>query len=308
MSKLLNQSSVIESQLTISKLKGLASIQDLGRLSSQHLGFSVSGAADEYGFRFANALLGNNENSAALEVTLGQIHLYAHSDCIIALAGADCQASILNLSGEHKLIKNWQCHQLRQGDVLQLQRPERMLHSYIAVKGGIQSKQWLKSRSQTLNEITLGFTGKKLEAGDSLPINLTTAADKESDKIQLANTQRDSVQAQTNCPKINPDNFYGQHNLILRFIPSVLFTSFTANRQKQLIEQDYNIQSDSNRMGYRLQGDIPLVQATEKGGLSRPVNYGSIQLPNDGQPIILMKDRQTIGGYPVLGTVMQTDL
>jgi len=298
MSELQKKSNITKNQLTITKLNGLASIQDLGRINSQCLGFSAGGAADEYAFLAANALLNNNNDCATLEVTLGQIHLQANSDCIIALTGADCQAVILSLSGKQSSIKNWQYHQLKQGDILQLHRPAKMLHSYIAIKGGIQSKLWLNSRSQTFNELALGFTDKQLQVGEGLPFSLAATTDK-----SLVRSEQ-----KTNHSKVLPKNFYCQQDLTLRFLPSDLYLSLTLYRQQEFIKQNYNILSESNRMGYRLNGMTPLIHEQPQAGLSKPVSYGTIQLPSNGQPIVLMKERQTIGGYPVLGTVMQTDL
>lgn len=285
-------------QLEVTHLNGLASMQDLGRLASQHLGFSAGGAADEYAFRFANALLENNQNDAALEVTLGQIHIQAHTHCLIALTGADCQASILSVAGMEKSITNWQYYSLKQGDVLQLKRPEKMLHSYIAIKGGFQSKPWLNSRSQTFNELALGFTNEQLCVGKKLTFQPELFTEETTNHMQEKQTRN----------KTTPEHFYPQQVLTLRFIASQLFLSLTPIRQQQFLKQSFNILSESNRMGYRINGSEPLIYQQADSKLSKPVNYGTIQLPNNGQPIVLMKERQTIGGYPVLGTVMQTDL
>jgi len=205
---------------------------------------------------------------------------------------------ILSLSGKQSSIKNWQNHQLKQGDILQLHRPEKMLHSYIAIKDGIQSKFWLKSRSQTFNELALAFTDQQLQVSDKLPFSIKATID--------ASTAR--FEQQLSRSKISPESFYCQQALTLRFIPSHLYISLTPYRQQEFIKQTYKILSESNRMGYRLNGATPVLHEQSQAGLSKPVSYGSIQLPSNGQPIVLMKERQTIGGYPVLGTVMQTDL
>jgi allophanate hydrolase subunit 2 len=167
-----------------------------------------------------------------------------------------------------------------------------MLHSYIAVKGGLQSTLWLKSRSQSWVENELGFAGNILRTGDQVALN-----SKESSLWSLA---------QASQPSTSQADFYEEGLLHLRFIPSSLFLSLTSYQQKQFIEQSYVIEAQSNRMAYRLHGSIALRQLPST--LSKPVSYGNIQLPNQGQPIILMKERQTIGGYPIFGTVIQTDL
>ena len=278
--------------LKIISLKGLVSIQDLGRLASQHLGFTAGGAADEYAFRFANSLLNNDQNSATLEVTLGQIELQATCDCFIAIAGAECQATISQQTTPPKPINNWHCHLLKKDEIITLHYPKDMLHSYIAVKGGLQSTLWLNSRSQSWVENELGFTGNILRAGDQVALDGQENA------------------SWSSTPAIKPStsqgDFYENGLLHLRFIPSSLFLSLTSYQQKQFIEQSFTIEAKSNRMGYRLRGNIVLQQFSNT--LSKPVSYGSIQLPNQGQPIILMKEKQTIGGYPIFGSVIQTDL
>jgi len=292
--------------LTITKLNGLASIQDLGRFTSQHLGFSAGGVADEHAFRFANALLNNDDNCAALEITLGQVELVAMHNCIIALSGADCQTSVKSEYGEQLLLANWQAHQLNKGDVLEFKRPDKMLHSYIAIKNGFQSPSWLASRSQTLSELKLGYNKNLLTIDDPLNFIITSASD---NGCFTAKTDDQPTEDQEPNNSINnPENFYSQETLKLRFIPSASFLSLTHQRQQHFLNQQYNIMADSNRMGYRLNGKSEIIVEQRQSELSKPVSYGTIQLPSNGQPIILMKERQTIGGYPVLGNVIQTDL
>jgi biotin-dependent carboxylase-like uncharacterized protein len=277
------------SYLTIVKLKGAVSIQDLGRNTSQHLGFSGSGAADEYSYSLANKLLNNDLSAAALEVTLGQMSLRANSHCKLVITGADCQST---LEKEHRKIipvPNNQVFTLTKGDVISLSIPKKMLHSYIAISGGFASKKWLNSASQTINEIGLNLGEDTLTIGKTLCFS-PSAQQKTLDELNS-----------------EPHLFHSPEQLTLRFIPSALWLSLTKEKQQILLENTYQISAESNRMGYRLKGDNIFLNS-QKNRLSKPVSYGAIQLPNDGQPIVLMKERQTIGGYPVLGTVIQTDL
>ncbi len=156
-------------QLTITKLNGIASMQDLGRNNAQHLGFSGSGAADEYSFCLANSLVGNAVNTPALEITLGQISLTANAPCRFVLTGADCQATIVqaNLATTHQVNTN-QCYLLAKNDTLQLHAPKQQLHSYLAVQGGFICQRWLNSASQASNEFTLGFGDPTIGCGSSL--------------------------------------------------------------------------------------------------------------------------------------------
>ena len=283
--------------LTINRLKGTATFQDLGRNTAQHLGFSGSGAADEYSYLLANQIIGNafdektspNNHTApaAIEVTLGQLSLIANAKCQLVITGADCQTQVTLNSGEKRAVKNNQVFTLSQGDELHLGLPKTQLHSYLAVKGGFRAKHWLNSVSQTGNEQSLGFTDAKLTVGSALSFQLN-----ETSLI----TQK----------KLN-NNFHQSGQLTLRFLPSQLWQNLATNIKQQFLAQGYLISPQSNRMGYRLTGEA-LTLDNVANTLSKPLNYGTIQLPPDGQPIVLMKERQTIGGYPTLGTVFQTDL
>jgi len=275
--------------LKVLKINGQCSIQDLGRLHAQHLGFSASGAADEYAFLSANQMLGNLQNSAALEIIFGQLTLCAQTHCTVAITGADCMATI-----NEKEVSHWQVHQLQAGDILSLSIPKRGLITYIAFAGGINSKLWLDSRSQTLNEQSLGFNEEKITVGSKI----------------FCNEQHKPIPRETSINRQSPDNFYKHNVLTLRFIPQKLWLDLAGEQKQQVIEQHFVISAKSNRMGYRL-SQLPkpvLAHISNSKTLSKPVTYGTIQLPNNGEPIILMKERQTIGGYPVLGNVIQTDL
>ena len=284
--------------LTISKLTGKASFQDLGRNCAQHLGFSGSGAADEYSYLLANQLIGNQliENkfsAAAIEVTLGQLSLVANETCQLVITGADCQAYIQTLNGEKITINNNTVFNLTQGNELNLALPKKQLHSYIAIVGGFSATKFFNSVSQTTSEYALAFGEAELEVGKKLYFPAHCSTEMYSDeKINKGEVKH---------------NFHQSEQLILRFLPSLLWQILTPHIKQLFLNQHYQISPQSNRMGYRLLGEyLPVKNVTQT--LSKPINYGTIQLPSDGQPIVLMKERQTIGGYPTLGTVIQTDL
>ena len=292
--------------LTVVKKNGLCSIQDLGRMSSQHLGFSASGAADEYAFLFANYLLGNNlvknssgtsPNNAALEITLGQITFKAEQHCTIAITGADCSVCI-----NEKPIQNWHVHQLNAGDIISFALPKSGLHTYLAIAGGIQSKSWLNSQTQTSTESALGFSAPMIKIGSTIPLGEHSTINVNT--INAANN--------LSIKKLTPSHFYTAPNslLTLRFIPQSLYENIDNESQEIFCEHTFTVSTDINRMGYRLSA-LPtnvIINTPSNPKLSKPVTYGTIQLPSNNQPIVLMKERQTIGGYPVLGCVIQTDL
>jgi biotin-dependent carboxylase-like uncharacterized protein len=317
--------------LEIITMNGQASIQDLGRLNAQHLGFSASGAADEFAFLSANKLITNKlnikpvhnitkinnkpANDAAIEITLGQISFKANTACTIAITGADCQAKINNVT-----INNWQCHQLHADDIIAFAMPKTQLHSYLTILGGFTcqtgQQPWLGSLAQTVNEMALSFTGEVLRVGSKLYFstqNQPLAKVTPAQKTQLASLK-------ANRPTTAPALFYPQKKLTLRVMPSRLFLQMSSAQQQQFLATEYVISPDSNRMGYRLQVKSTHTSSSSPNKkiltqplrsqclLSMPVTYGMVQFPDNEQPIILMKERQTMGGYPVLGTVMQTDL
>ncbi len=309
--------------LEILAINGKASIQDIGRLNTQHLGFSVSGAADEHAYLYANKLIADHyrkiaasdestqKKCPALEITLGQITLRANTACTVAIAGADCQVKL-----NETLISNWQCYQLQAGDIIDFAMPKSGLHSYLAVMGGVKGDEkqqaWLSSFAQTENEMALNVIGNKLKAGSKLffpkqELLTATTAQKQSLK-----SSKQLTFFEPNAPEL----FYPQSQITLRFIASTLFLQFPPKKQSAFLATNYVISPDSNRMGYRLalknrpipKNKILADKLRENCVLSKPVTYGMIQFPTNEQPIILMKERQTMGGYPVLGSIMQTDL
>jgi len=293
--------------ITVIKKNGLCSIQDLGRMASQHLGFSAGGVADEYAFLFANYLLTLNDqhsnllsadplsntlNIAQLEITLGQISYKVAQKCTIAITGADCDATI-----NDQPIKNWQVHQLNPNDMISFAQPKVGLHSYLAFAGGIQSKRWLNSQAQTSTEQSLAFSAPVIHEASIITL---------SDKCCVSDED-----IKKTIKTLLPSAFYQKipATLTLRFIPQALWLSLSTKQQQAFSNHQFSISANSNRMGYCL---TPLpentITSSKAPTLSKPVTFGTIQLPKNNQPIILMKERQTIGGYPVLGVVIQTDL
>ena len=260
---------------------------------------------------------------------MGQISFRANSRCTIAITGADCAAKINNV-----LVKNWQCHSLQTGDIIDFSLPKSALHSYIAISGGFTCQPdqlpWLGSLSQTKNEMALGFTGEALTTDSKLYFS---AARTRSTQVQAENeaeceTEREAKYSAKNPatqaarapnqPTSKPTLFYAQEKLTLRIMVSSLFKKMSLAAQQQFLATEYTISSDSNRMGYRLNvehsqcltSDEKILTNSLRQSclLSMPVTYGMVQFPANEQPIVLMKERQTMGGYPVLGTIMQTDL
>ncbi|MGJ8691001.1 MAG: biotin-dependent carboxyltransferase family protein [Thalassotalea sp.] len=281
-------------QLTIIKQQGQISVQDLGRFAFQHHGFSASGASDEYALLAGNKLLGNTPNDAALEIVFGQATFTVNCRCTLVITGADCQAKVNN-----KAVKHWQVITLQQDDKLTLNRPVQGIYSYLCIFGGIQTEAVLGSRCTLPAALNLPAASALIFP---LAKNAENHLNPQTDKIALAACDHE-------IPALD---FYGFNDAVLhvRFIRHHTWLLLSDNERLLFTEQPYQVASDSNKMGYRLIGRQALAAAHlyQNKRLSKPVTLGTIQLPKNGQPIVLMKDRQTIGGYATLGAVIQVDI
>ncbi|MEN8304621.1 MAG: biotin-dependent carboxyltransferase family protein, partial [Campylobacterota bacterium] len=220
-------------------------------------------------------LLGDEECNA-LEILLSGLKLQATASTTIAVCGADLDFQINGIS---KPI--WQTHHIKQNDILSFHKRRSGMRAYLAVKGGFNVKKYEESYSTTLKE----NKGKKLEVGDTLSF-----------------TPSQSTQT-TRVPKMYIPN-YPTH-LTLRIILSYQHSYFTEEQKKKFFNSNYTLTPDMNRMGYKLQGD-PMIPS--KGGIiSEGITFGAVQIPPDGQPIVLLKERQTIGGYPKIGSLLPSD-
>ncbi len=255
----------------------LALVQDLGRHGHQSIGLTTGGPMDEVAFRWGNALLDNDPNSAQIEITFGMFTLEAQANTSIAITGADLGATL-----NDKSIPPWQTYAIKKGDILAFHQPVWGLRAYLAVKGGFLCEPTLGSVATVMREKIGGLTSKgdKLKKGDSLSYH----------------TSHDHQQRAV--PRLAIPN-YGNKE-----IPVILgyqYQSFSSLERANFFSSDYTVSSNSDRMGYRLEGKA--VHTELKGIISEGIAYGAIQIPKDGQPIVLLRDRQTIGGYPKMGCV-----
>lgn len=255
----------------------LTLLQDLGRHGYQHLGVTSGGPMDEVAFLWGNSLLDNDDNAAQLEITFGMLALEATQPTSIALAGADLGAT---LNGDS--IMPWQTYAVKAGDVLTFQQPKFGLRAYLAVKGGFLAEPVLGSVATVIREQLGGFTGKgdKLQKGDLLP---------------YAPTQQHTPR---HLPRLAIPN-YDQTEIDV--VTGYQYKSFSGLDRAHFFSSAYTLSQNCDRMGYRLDGRP--IGKDQPGIISEGIAYGAIQIPSDGQPIILLKDRQTIGGYPKIGCV-----
>ncbi|MDQ0201898.1 5-oxoprolinase subunit C family protein [Neobacillus ginsengisoli] len=275
-------------------------VQDLGRFSYQQHGVIVGGAMDTLALKLANRLVGNPENKAALEITLLGPRLKFHEDKLIAICGGDFSPLI-----DGKPVPSWRPIWVREESVLEFGHAKKGCRAFVSFAGGMDVPKVLGSRSTYLRAEIGGYNGRPLKKGDHLQTKQPKAISLEL--IGLLANKSDSA------PFVAADWYIGENilpsyeNSTVRVIRGPQFKNFTPESRRAFFEQEFQITPQSDRMGYRLSGSkVELKQSLEL--LSEAVTAGTIQVPSDGQPIILMADRQTTGGYPKIGFVASVDL
>ena len=260
----------------------LTTVQDLGRYGHQASGVPVAGPMDTFSHRLANQLAGNAIHAATLEITLIGPELIVDADTTMAIAGgqfeATCDDRALPLGASFTVTRG---QRIKFGRVMQGAR------AYLAVAGGVQTPPVLGSRATHLVSRMGGFHGRALAAGDRIPI-----ADEPRPR-----QQRKAVGL----------TLPTKGRALLRVMPGPQAEWFQADALTALANVSFRVSPQSNRMGYRLQGP-PLVRVRENELISEPLGIGAIQVPAAGEPILLMADRQTAGGYPKIGYVISADL
>jgi biotin-dependent carboxylase-like uncharacterized protein len=265
------------SPITILKPGVLSTIQDEGRLGVLHEGITESGSMDRWSARCANELCLNSHLDAVIEVNLGGLECRVESSIAIAVTGG---FSTLQINGE--FAEMWRSHVLHEGDIIQLGFCQHGARLYLGVSGGIQVSPTLNSRSTTLNWGIGGLSGRALAIGDTLACS--PPHDHKVRRISVRH--RPSFSHEVNLP-ILP---YSQYGYLTEEQRSTFFTT------------QYKVDERCDRMGYRLIGES--VQPPSANLYSEGLVCGAIQLPPDGQPFILMRDHQSIGGYPKMGSVL----
>ncbi|CAI1175326.1 MULTISPECIES: 5-oxoprolinase subunit PxpC [Serratia] len=255
-------------------------VQDLGRNGFRRLGISQGGALDIPALKIANLLVGNSPESAGLEITLGQFSAEFTHNGWIALTGAGCDAQLDGKS----LWTGWR-YPVKKGQQLTLKMPKRGMRSYLAVSGGINVPEMLGSRSTDLKAGFGGLEGRQLKEGDVLPAG----------KLQALPTTVIGVKQPLFSNRI-------------RVLTGPEYDEFSQQAQDDFWRTAWQLSPQSNRMGYRLHGGSALTRTTEREMLSHGLIPGVIQVPHNGQPIVLMADAQTTGGYPRIACVIEADL
>jgi antagonist of KipI len=276
----------------------LLTVQDGGRRGFEHLGVPRAGAADARSLALANQLVGNSSSSAGLEATLVGPRLRALRDVVIAITGADLDPVV---QAGHRTGVHGRGIRLAAGEVLEFQEPgdpERGCRAYIAVGGGIDVPVVLGSRSTSLVGGFGGFDGRALRVGDVL---LAAVAPTSSASVPFAGGPASGdVQLGLREP--------------IRVLPGPASREPDGERRlRALLETTWRVALDSDRRGLRLEPALGATFATGAGpsDADRPsqgVVLGTIQLATSGQPLVLMPDAGTTGGYPVIAVVVSADL
>lgn len=258
----------------------LSLLQDRGRFAQAAIGLTTGGPMDPLAAALANRLLQNDANATLIEVSFGGLSLRAASNIQLAVTGAT-----LPLSIDRTEQPMWSVIDLPAGAELSMGFSEVGCRSYLAVRGGFDIPTSFGSTATVVREGIGGLNGQRLAEGDTLPVH-----DSEP------------------CPRLwlPPQRRPRYHRrATVRVIPGYQQAHFSRVEQQRFFGSEYTVSERCDRMGYRLEG--PAINCDIEGILSEGIAPGAIQIPADGQPIVLLNDRQTIGGYPKIGCAFSLD-
>ncbi|MGR3762583.1 5-oxoprolinase subunit C family protein [Rossellomorea sp. NS-SX7] len=279
----------------------LSTVQDLGRYGFQRYGVIVSGSMDPIAHRISNWLVGNDENNAVIEMTLTGPVLQFQETSLISICGGDLSPSI-----DGQPVPLWQSVLVKKGSTLKFGRCKSGARSYLAIAGGVDVPAVMNSRSTYLRAEIGGCDGRGLKEGDMLHSG------------ELLEDSKDMVEYLTPYLEDRPyteidwsisSEFISIHQpqKAIRVVEGPEYDLFTEESRKAFFKEPFKVSPQSDRMGYRLDG-APLALEQDRNMISEAVAFGTIQVPSDGNPIILLADRQTTGGYPRIGQIASIDL
>lgn len=258
----------------------LSLLQDKGRFGMAGMGLGTGGPMDPVAATLANKLLKNEGNAVLVEVSFGGLKVQATSDTQIAVTGASLDTSI-----DGQEVPMWQTLPLREGQTLSLGFSSVGCRSYLSIRGGFDISPSFGSAATVVREGIGGLSGSKLQDGDLLPAG-----------------KQPPIEALWVPPRQRP-NYH--RRCTVRVVQGYQHARFPRVEQRRFYGSEYAVSDRCDRMGYRLEG--PQISCEVEGMLSEGIAPGAIQIPADGQPIVLLNDRQTIGGYPKLGSALSID-
>lgn len=262
---------------------GITSVQDMGRFGYQAYGMPTSGACDQYSYRIGNILVGNDDVEASLECMLMGPTIEFEEDTVFAITGGYFNTTLNGVK-----IYNWHSYRARPGDILELGGVISGCFGYISFSGGIDVSPVMGSRSTYIKGKIGGLEGRNLKDGDTLRTgegNLF-AYGRQLERIYIPRYERD---------------------VTVRVVMGPQDDYFTKEGIYTFLNSSYEVTQSSDRMGYRLKGK-PIEHAKGADVVSDGVPLGAVQVPGDGQPIIMLVDRQTTGGYTKIATVITADI
>ena len=266
--------------ITILKSGVQTTIQDIGRYGYSHFGISSSGAADLFSFRLGNIIVGNTEELAGIEMTLLGGDFKFNSDAVIAVTG-----SSFNLSLDSQEIPYNQSIYVKKNQILSVGITKGGARSYLLVKGGIKTENYLNSKTTHVMSGMGGFMGRPLKKGDILEID-------KNNKINITNIPN-------NLDEINTSKIRINKGLQSSYFSDSTWAAFTSKM--------FTVSEVFSRMGIRLKGN-PIHSSKGNEILTEGIPLGAIQVPGGGEPIISFVEHQTTGGYPKIANVISADL
>ena len=261
----------------------MTTVQDLGRFGFQQYGVPVSGGMDNFALRCANLLVGNPESCAVLEMTFTGLKLEVLAPADLAVTGAKMPVTLNDRS-----VDTWTSFPVKPGDVLVVKPAAQGLRGYLAVTGGLDLPRVMGSRSTYLGGAIGGFQGRALAKGDILA---RLAGEAHGQSRELPQELRPAM----------------DRGLTLRAVPGPQDDYFGQGLEV-FFSAEFKVSAKADRMGYRLEGPVVgLKEDAPKSIISEPSLAGAVQIPADGQPIVLLIE-QTVGGYAKIATVVSSDL
>lgn len=262
----------------------MTTIQDMGRYGYQETGMSVSGVMDTRSASLANILVGNDENEAVIEVTMMGPMVEFMEDNIVAVTGGDLGAKL-----DGKPMPRYEAILVKAGQTLSFAGMFSGSRAYIAFAGGLDVPVVMGSKSTNLKSKVGGFEGRKLGVGDEIGFA--------APKTWLPNMKK---------RKLKPDDFTARE-LTLRVLMGPQDDCFTEKGIATFLGSTYTISNEYDRMGCRMQGDI--IEHKNGGDIiTDGISFGAVQVPSHGNPIVMMADHQTTGGYTKIANVISVDL
>ena len=261
----------------------LTTVQDLGRTGYQRFGVSVSGAVDPRSAAVANILAGNPDGEAVLECTVLGPQLRFDAPAVIAVTGADLGPTLDGVP-----VENYRALRVQAGQTLRFTGPKCGCRAYLAVSGGLDVPEVMGSRSTYMKAKIGGWHGRKLEKGDVLP-------------LRAPGTEPKALENRALAPE-----FRGRSEYTLRVVMGPQDDAFTPGGVSAFLSGVYTVTPEFDRMGCRMEG--PEIEHNGSADiLSDGIAFGAVQVPDSGQPIVMLADRQTTGGYTKIANVISAD-